>query len=336
MVIVAAREVAARENAAELWWHRWVYRSLLSMSALALIYAIASLTLGWSTMADAVAGLWASGRLQLVIGLVFLGVGLRAARWHYFIRHLGWIVPLWPSLVAFVASFALTATPGKAGEVVKAALLRERYGIPVAQSAGVLVIERQTDLIAVLILAVGGAIAFSALHAYAIVAAVLMGIGFVVLAAHGFHDWVLDWLPRTAWLNALTARLRELLRTIRALLRPTPLAIGVGLALLSWSAEAGAMAVLANALLATPVEVSLWMACAIFGLATLAGALSMLPGGVGGFEAATVWIFVQLGATAANSAVVAMIFRLCTLWLMSVIGLAFMLTWLLLGSRAAR
>jgi uncharacterized protein (TIRG00374 family) len=329
--------VAARGTAAEPWWHRWVYRSLLSMSALALLYAIASLTLGWSTMADAVAGLCASGRLQLVIGLVFLGVGLRAARWHYFIRHLGWMVPLGPSLFAFVASFALTATPGKAGEVVKSALLRGRYGIPVAQSAGVLVIERQTDVIAVLMLAVGGAIAFSALHAYAIVAAVLMGIGFVGLAAaHGFHDWVLDWLPRTAWLNALTARLRELLRTIRALLRPTPLAIGVGLALLSWSAEAGAMAVLANALLATPVEVSLWMACGIFGLATLAGALSMLPGGVGGFEAATVWIFVQLGATAANSAVVAMIFRLCTLWLMSVIGLVFMVTWLLLANRAAR
>ena len=87
-----------------------------------------------------------------VIVLIIFGIILRAIRWHYYVRRLGWSLPTSHSFVAFIASFALTATPGKAGEAVKIVLLRMRHDVPIAAGAGVLVIERLGDVIAVLVL----------------------------------------------------------------------------------------------------------------------------------------------------------------------------------------
>jgi len=52
------------------------------------------------------------------------------------------------SLLAFLASFVFTATPGKAGEVIKSVLLRTRYDVPLPMAWGVLLVERLGDLLA--------------------------------------------------------------------------------------------------------------------------------------------------------------------------------------------
>ena len=59
-------------------------------------------------------------------------------------------------MTAFVAGFAFTATPGKVGEVVKSVLLKRRFGTSLSATAASLLVERVTDLLAMLGLAVAG------------------------------------------------------------------------------------------------------------------------------------------------------------------------------------
>jgi uncharacterized membrane protein YbhN (UPF0104 family) len=304
-------------------WGRWATRSLLVLAAIMCLYVGASV---WAKRAD-LAG--ASGKLPWhvipsVIGLVFLGWGLRSLRWHYYVKRLGWPVPLHHSLLAFFASFAFTATPGKAGEVVKSVLLRTRYNVPLADGAGVLLVERLGDLLAVLVLAAGGLTLMADGVIYFVLAVLMVGgIGALVSSRAVYYPLLMQ-IERIGRLAGLADKLLRLLDTGRRLLRPAPLLAGVGIALVAWSCEGWAFHVLMRGfgVAITPVK-----ACSIFGIATLFGALCASPGGVGGFEGVMLWLLSRLGLPVAAATLPIVLFRFCTLWLTSLLGFGFLLWW---------
>ena len=86
--------------------------------------------------------------------------GLRWMRWEYYLRRLEIRIATADSVLVFLAGFALTVTPGKLGEAVKALLLRQSHGIPAARTAPIVIAERITDLIALLLLALVGVFTF--------------------------------------------------------------------------------------------------------------------------------------------------------------------------------
>jgi hypothetical protein len=64
-------------------------------------------------------------------------------------------VPWRPGLRIYLSGFALTTTPGKAGEMFRALLLR-RLGVSVPTAFAAFISERLSDLIAVLLLTLFG------------------------------------------------------------------------------------------------------------------------------------------------------------------------------------
>src|SRR4051794_23641459 len=90
------------------------------------------------------------------VGLALCNYLVRFLRWHYYLRVLGLEVPAGESLLVFLGGFALTVTPGKLGEAVKAFLLRESRGIPATRTAPIVLAERFTHLVGLLLLAGGG------------------------------------------------------------------------------------------------------------------------------------------------------------------------------------
>ena len=103
-------------------WSRWIGHAVLALTAMMGLYLGATIWASWGNLVVALRRL-PLGVLPSIIGLVLVGFALRAVRWHFYVRWLRWNVPLVPSVCAFLASFAFTATPGKAGEVVKSVLL---------------------------------------------------------------------------------------------------------------------------------------------------------------------------------------------------------------------
>src|SRR5580692_543973 len=118
---------------------KWLRRSGFILMATVSVYAGATLWAGrggWQVALTAIS----LGDILIIVGLVSIGFLLRAGRWHYYVRVLQWEVPLLHSISAFIASIALTATPAKSGELVKAVLLRSQHKISLSQGAGVLLI----------------------------------------------------------------------------------------------------------------------------------------------------------------------------------------------------
>jgi uncharacterized protein (TIRG00374 family) len=103
-----------------------------------------------------------------------------------------------------------------------------------------------------------------------------------------------------------------------ALLRPHLLLGGLVLGGLPWIGEGTAMYVLFNALGAEAI--ALHEAILIHAAATLFGAVTFLPGGLGGHEAASVGLSILYGATQAQGVVATVLIRLLTLWFAVYIG----------------
>src|SRR6478672_8618861 len=96
----------------------------LSLAAVAavLIYVLMATMADWSAVGHAMAStsktMWAQ-----VIALSILSYLARFLRWHRFLSALGHAVPFLRNLEIYLSGFALTLTPGKAGETVRSIYL---------------------------------------------------------------------------------------------------------------------------------------------------------------------------------------------------------------------
>ena len=101
----------------------------------------------WESFGAAVSALPGALWVQ-VVALSLLSYLLRFARWHHFIVALGHKVPILRNLEIYLAAFALTLTPGKAGETIRSVYLYP-YGVSYPHSIGPFISERFLDFVAV-------------------------------------------------------------------------------------------------------------------------------------------------------------------------------------------
>jgi uncharacterized protein (TIRG00374 family) len=74
-------------------------------------------------------------------------------------------------------------------------------------------------------------------------------------------------------------------------------------------------------------EIPLVAAFAIIGLSAVIGALSMLPGGIGGVEASMTLLLTKLGVDLPSATITVIVYRLCTLYFGSFMGFCFLGVW---------
>jgi uncharacterized protein (TIRG00374 family) len=218
------------------------------------------------------------------------------------------------SALVFLAGFVMSVTPAKMGEVLKSFLLWEYRGIDVARTASVVIAERLLDLVALVLLVsmAGMGVPHGRLIALAgalVVAAIALACTFRPLGL-----WLLAQLERVKALARLAPRLREAYDALHALTRPRPFVAGAVFAACGWALECLAAWCLFQGFEDAPMDV----AGASFGYAagTLAGALAMLPGGLGVAELGMSGLFRVASPTLslATAAAATILVRLCTLW----------------------
>lgn len=246
---------------------------------------------------------------------------VRFFRWHYYLRVLRLSVPAGESFLVFLAGFALTVTPGKLGEAVKALLLRESRGIPAARTAPIVIAERFTDLVGLLLLAAVGVFSFEVDRRFLVGGAALIALGLLVVSVESIARVVLRLAARVPGVRGLAPKLEEFYQSTATLLRPAPLIAAVVLSVVSWWFECVAFWLVVHGF--PGAAVNMQAATFIYATMTIAGALSFLPGGLGVTEAGMLALLGQLGTGTGRSVAAAATFvtRLCTLWFAVGVGL---------------
>ena len=268
---------------------------------------------------DRLAG-FAWSAFAAAIALALANYTLRFFRWQLYLRRQAVRVPVRSSALVFGAGLSLSITPAKLGELVKSYLLRQLHDVPAPRTAPIVVAERVTDLIALLVLAVIGVAAFGVDPTVVIVAGALIGIGLVLLAWPRPTRALIDLVTRPARLARLRTPLHETFDGLAFLCRPLSLLAATLIAVPAWGCECVGFGLICNAF--PGVHVSLGLAMVIYAGTTIAGALSFLPGGLGVTEGAMTLALVE-GAShldGATAGAATLLTRLATLWFAVVIG----------------
>lgn len=253
-----------------------------------------------------------------VLLLSLVNFFVRFLRWQYYLRKLHIQIGARQSLSIFLSGLSMTITPGKAGELLKTVLVRDTTGAPVLRTASVVLVERVTDFIALVLLAgLGIGTYYQDQQGWLwVLGAVLLG-GVLLLNSERVSVkllWTLAYLP---WGDRFVPRLLELYHAARALLGARALLLGIGLSLVAWCAECLGYFVVFNG---HGVDASLRVCTFLYAFSTLVGVVS--PGGLmvtdASLEAGARLLIPGMSASLATAA--AFVIRLCTLWFAVLVG----------------
>jgi uncharacterized protein (TIRG00374 family) len=250
--------------------------------------------------------------IPILMGISLCSYCFRYLRWRWLLRRSGYPVAWAYGFISYIAGFAFTATPGKVGE-----LIRIRYftkvGVPQNISFGAFVYERALDLIVVLALA---SLAISRKDLL-MIAIIFVFIFIALLAIIACNSKLLTHVSTVfkgrSWfrLEKIALTIRDGLVSCRSWFTPLDLAVSIGLGLAAWGITSCAFMWLLDDL---AISISPQSAFSIYPLAMLAGAASMLPGGVGSTELTIVILLGFYGVASATAVLAAVGIRFATIW----------------------
>ncbi|WP_156040350.1 lysylphosphatidylglycerol synthase transmembrane domain-containing protein [Chondromyces apiculatus] len=257
-------------------------------------------------------------------GLAFTNYLLRFLKWEYYLAHLDVRgIPKGESLLTFLSGFVLTVTPGKVGEVFKSVILQQTRGIPIARTAPIVVAERVTDLIGVIVIITVGSISFPGGALWATLGAIVVGVLLMVVASTKVSDGLLRALTLLPGpLGRLAARIGPkiavALHGLRGLTAPSKLIWPTILSIGAWGLEGlGLWVILGGFSVRPPLSLTAFF----YATATLAGALVPLPGGLGVTDKLLEEQMAHLGGVPSATATAAMLLiRFATLWFAVAVG----------------
>ena len=263
----------------------------------------------------------APGAVVAALALAFANYVIRFVRWQLYLRRVGARAPLGTSALVFTAGFSMAITPGKLGELLKAVLLRDAAGVPAAQTAPVVIAERVTDLVALVLLGLAGVAAYQVAGPMVLAASICVLVGLGILSWRPMAYSIIERLSRVRLLARIAPRLLEIYDRLADLVTPAPLAWGTGLGVVAWLCECIGFALIVRGF--PGAEVSLGLATLIYAATTVAGALSFLPGGLLVTEASMALLLARsaTGVDEPTAIAATIITRLCTLWFAVLLGL---------------
>lgn len=268
--------------------------------------------------------LYTMGKLSISNWLMILACTLfsyliRFYRWQGYMQYLRHNIPRALHLSYYLAGFALTTTPGKAGETIRSIYLKP-HAVGYPDSLACFFSERLLDVIVICFFATLGLIHFPEYQPFFfLISSVLMLFLLLIYSGRmtSLFNYLQDKLPLTV-LNHILNQLKMLFHNAHRLLRASMLIKGVALGLCAWFIQGLAFYFMLS-MLDYPLDLTLSLA--IFALSILAGAASFIPGGIGATEVVMGILLLASGSDQSLAVSVPILFRLSTLWFAVLVGL---------------
>lgn len=308
--------------------NRLLRRTAVGVALGIVLYVTASLWFGVDQLRDTLADFeW--GMLLAAVGLSCANYLLRFWKWELC---LGWLgvrgnapgdapeLSLGRSLQIYLAGLSMSVTPGKVGEVLRSLLLKASDGVPFSRTAPIVVADRATDLVALVILSLVG---ISDFREYLPLILATLGVviaGVVVLGSPRLSGPLLGVLARLPVIGRPFAGAQAMVASAAALLALRPLVILSLISVAGWGMECVGYWLILNGFFG--VEASLSLCTFLWSATTLVGALSFLPGGLGATEASLSVLVVRFatGVTQPVALASTLLIRGATLWWGEIVG----------------
>ena len=260
---------------------------------------------------------WTGLIISLLLSL--LNYLLRFFRWQLYLRYLNYSVPSMFSWRIYLAGFALTTTPGKAGEGIRCFFLRQK-GVPISSSLAALVSERFSDLLGIVALSCIGLWNFPQARLPILITIMLILLFLLVLFYPPVVNLIRKKIQCTESKHQWLFHVLEIIQQVRLCHSPAIVFLSSIVSILAWGCEAVAF-YLVLYWAGFGDYSSFTFAIFVYSLSVLIGALSFLPGGLGGAEGAMISLLIVRGIDMPAAIALTVFIRMTTLWFAVAIGI---------------
>ena len=256
--------------------------------------------------------------LPLILILAPLNYLFRYIKWNYYLRQVGLKPDPVMNRYIFMSGLSMTITPGKVGELIKSYLLKEHMGAPVSTTSSIVMAERITDGIAMVILASLGSLAYVYGGYVLLIAAAALTLSILVFRIDSLFVFVSNLFSRARFLQGVSKFMLNFQHSAKKLFALKSLFIAVGLGVISWGFEG---LIIYLAVLAFGGSISVLASIFVVSISSILGALSALPGGIVVAEGSIMALLLFFGLSPGMAAATTLVTRFSTLWLGVGIGI---------------
>ena len=258
----------------------------------------------------------------VILLLSFCNYITRFLKWEYYTKTLNIEIERKMSFLIFLSSFIMSITPGKIGEVFKSYLLKEQIGTPLSKSAPIVFAERITDFLSLVLLSMAGALMFG----YGTTLIIGFGIFFVLLvfiiSSRKISYAIIGIFENFRFVANISHKIHAAYDSIYKMVRFKELIITIILSIFAWSFECFSFYLVISGFgIDNLVHINVFVATFVYGFATLAGAATMLPGGLGATDASITGLLVLLSVPKSIAVASTLIIRAATLWFAVIVGI---------------
>lgn len=255
--------------------------------------------------------------IPLILLLTLFNYFARFLKWQYYLSLLNVKIKTSDSISIFFSGFVMSITPGKMGELLKSYLVKEVTGTSVSTTAPIILLERLTDFVSLIIIAIVGAYFFEFGKEITVGVGILfLGI-IIVLGNRNLALPLIKFLERFKFLHKYIESFHIAYESSYKMLRLKPLLLMLLLSTVAWFFEClGYHIILSN----FGVELGLFWASFSYAFATIVGAVTMLPGGLGATEGSLTFLVIQEGFSKEIAVASTFLIRVVTLWFAVLIG----------------
>ncbi len=254
------------------------------------------------------------------ISLILLGYFVRFIRWRLIFSKLEKSIPIFDDFLNWMGSYTFTATPGKAGEGVRAILLKKKYGTSISKTFAAIIFERVIDGISVIVIVffnlkiiknLNFFQEFNLLQNFNYLYPFLI---FSFLMIFIFKSNILKILLNSNFLN----NFGNLIISLRMLFSLKLFLLTVPLGVFSWGLEGLSLWLLIKEIGNYNIT---WIGSTFAHTTSgVIGVLSMIPGGVGSTEFSLIGLLSLQGLPLDISSSVSILIRLMTIWFATLLG----------------
>ncbi len=250
--------------------------------------------------------------------LALINYLLRFFKWDYYLSVIKIKLRKVDSLSIFLSGLIMSVTPGKMGELLKAFLTREISGEPISKTAPIVFVERITDFLALVIISIIGAYVFNYGRGIVIGAGAFLLLIIILISHKNMALKFLNLFEKNRFLKIHLQSIHNMYESSYQLLRMSPLVKMIILSVIAWLSEClGYYIILRN----FNIDKSLLWAAFSYAFATIAGAISMLPGGLGVTEGSLTLMLINNGQSKEFAIASTLIVRAVTLWFAVLVGI---------------
>lgn len=289
---------------------------LITLAAAALIYLALTIYADYNSVIHAFS-IFKWRYLPVILALSLLNYYSRFIKWDYYLKLLNIKMKYRDSLAIFMSGLVMSVTPGKMGEVLKSYFVKEVADEPISKTAPIVMVERITDFISLIFLAFIGVFIYQQGMLLVIAMAVIFILLLFLIGNKKLSLRIIRSLEKVKFIGKFIEKVEEAYESSYTMLKPKPLILMFLVSLLSWFFECvGFYLILVN----FEVNISVFWSTFAYAFATIAGAVTMLPAGLGVTEGSLTFLQIEQGIAKEVAVASTFILRVVTLWFAVLLG----------------